>query len=91
MKLYHIAVEREDDWVIGRVLEREGITTQAKTLDELVLMVRDAIELMWSETGVHLELIIPGEAKPKRSSSAIVAAPRRVNPKLAKVRQAPAA
>ena len=28
MKLYHVAVHREDNRHIGRVLERSGITTQ---------------------------------------------------------------
>jgi predicted RNase H-like HicB family nuclease len=45
------------------VLEREGITTQGRTLDELVYMVRDAIALMWDEKQVQLELLVPSEAK----------------------------
>lgn len=59
MKPYHVAVEQDNGWFVGRVLERAGVTTQGKTLDELVFMVRDAISLMWDETGVQLELIIP--------------------------------
>jgi len=59
MKQYHIAVHREDDWYIGRVLERPGVTTQGRTLDELVKMLRDAIDAMWSERDVQLELHIP--------------------------------
>lgn len=62
MKLYHVLVEQEDDWFIGRVLEREGITTQGRSLDELVFMVRDAIKLMWNEKNVQLELLVPEEA-----------------------------
>ena len=58
MKLYHVAVEQEDDWYIGRVLERGGVTTQGRTLDELVLMLRDAIEALWGETEVQLELLL---------------------------------
>lgn len=46
---YHVAVNRENRWYVGRVLERSGVTTQGRTLDELVEMLRDAIELMWSE------------------------------------------
>ena len=74
MKLYHVNVEQDDGWFVGRVLEREGITTQGKTLDELVFMVRDAISLMWGETDVQLELILPAQAtyKPKRGKSAAV-------------------
>ena len=62
MKFYHVAVEQDDGWFIGRVLDREGITTQGRSLDELLYMVRDAIELMWDERGVQLELIIPNKA-----------------------------
>jgi len=61
MKLYHVSVEQDDGWFVGRVLEREGVTTQGKTLEDLVFMVRDAISLMWNETGVQLQLIIPND------------------------------
>jgi predicted RNase H-like HicB family nuclease len=60
MKLYHVDVTEDDGWFVGRVLERDGVTTQGRTLDELVFMIRDAISLMWGEDGVQLELIIPG-------------------------------
>jgi predicted RNase H-like HicB family nuclease len=73
MKIYHVQISQEDKWFIGRVLEREGITTQGRTLDELVFMIRDAIELMWNERDVHLELLVPGKAivrsPAKRSST----------------------
>ena len=62
MKLYHVLVEQEDKWFIGRVLEREGLTTQGRSLDELLFMVRDAIALMWNEKGVELEFVVPGKA-----------------------------
>ncbi|MGD0390751.1 MAG: hypothetical protein ABSC42_17540 [Tepidisphaeraceae bacterium] len=61
MNLYHVLVTQEDRWLIGRVLEREGITTQGRSLDELVFMVRDAIRLMWNEKAVQLELVVPGD------------------------------
>jgi predicted RNase H-like HicB family nuclease len=63
MKLYHVQVAQEDEWFIGRVLEREGITTQGRSLDELVFMVRDAIALMWNERDVQLELIVPHKTR----------------------------
>jgi len=86
MKLYHVNVTQDDGWYVGQVLEREGVTTQGKTLDELVFMIRDAISLMWDETGVQLELIIPGQdsvpttGKRRRASSRI----GRKEPKLVK-------
>jgi predicted RNase H-like HicB family nuclease len=63
MKLYHVQVAQEDEWFIGRMLELEGITTQGRSLDELVFMVRDAIALMWNERDVQLELIVPQKAR----------------------------
>lgn len=70
MSSYHVLVQEEDGWYIGRVLERSGITTQGRTLDELVLMVRDAIKLMWNEGNAALELVLSPEmavAKPRTS------------------------
>ena len=69
--VYHVAVHRKDGWYIGRVLERSGVTTQGRTLDELVEMLRDAIEAMWAEKDVQLELVLAPERSPraKRSSS----------------------
>jgi predicted RNase H-like HicB family nuclease len=61
MKLYHVTVEKEGRWFVGRVLERNGITTQGRSLDELVFMVRDAIYLMWGDATVELELLVPSK------------------------------
>jgi predicted RNase H-like HicB family nuclease len=73
VKVYHVELKQDDGWYIGRVLERAGITTQGKSLDELVFMVRDAIELMWGERNVQLELIaspkIRGRVRRKMSPS----------------------
>jgi len=63
MKFYHVAVHREDRWYIGRVLERGGVTTQGRTLDELVAMLRDAIEALWGEKDVQLELVLSADAR----------------------------
>lgn len=68
MKQYHIAIEQEGDWYIGRVLERPGVNTQGKTLDELVFMVRDAIRELWDESDVSLEVIV---------SPKVITSPRR--------------
>lgn len=55
---YHVTVSREEGWYIGRVLERPGVITQGRSLDELVDMLRDANQLIWSEVDVQLELIV---------------------------------
>ncbi len=71
MTLYHVAVHQEDHWYIGRVLERGGVTTQGRTLDELVSMLRDAIEALWDERDVQLELVLaPGAAVSTRPRTA---------------------
>jgi predicted RNase H-like HicB family nuclease len=77
MSLYHVLVQREDGWYVGRVLERPGVTTQGKSLDDLVFMLRDAIELMWNERQPSLELVLSSEitrhakrAKSRRSARA---------------------
>lgn len=64
MTLYHVVVHREDKWYIGRVLERSGVTTQGQTLDELVSMLRDAIEALWDERDVQLELVLAPSVVP---------------------------
>ncbi len=58
MKVYHVEVIRDEDWYVGRIMDRPGVTTQGRSLDELVFMLRDAIALMWREKNVHLELSI---------------------------------
>ena len=71
MKFYHVAVHREDQWYVGRVLERAGVTTQGRTLDELVSMLRDAIEALWDEKDAQLELVLaPGPAPTARARTA---------------------
>ena len=62
MKLYHVQIQQDGKWFVGRVLERPGVITQGRSLDELVLMLRDAIQLMWDERDVQLELIVPNKA-----------------------------
>ncbi|MGH7214237.1 MAG: type II toxin-antitoxin system HicB family antitoxin [Tepidisphaeraceae bacterium] len=61
VKVYHVQLQHDQGWYVGRILERAGVTTQGRTLDELVYMVRDAIALMWGEKNVHLELIVSPE------------------------------
>lgn len=54
-----VNVIQDDGWYVGRVLERPGITTQARTLDALVSMLYDAIQQAWGEKNVALELVLP--------------------------------
>ena len=62
MNVYHVTVQREGKLYIGRVLERKGMTTQGRTLDELADRLRDAIKALWAEKDVQLELVLPPSA-----------------------------
>lgn len=62
MSSYHVKVDRDNGWYVGRVLERAGITTQARTLDGLVEMLADAIAELWGERSPRLELILSAKA-----------------------------
>ena len=66
MTTYHVKVDLDDGWYVGRVLERPGVTTQGRSLDELVEMLRDAIATMWNEREVGLELVLPKAKAGKR-------------------------
>ncbi len=43
---FTVVVERDEDgWLVGRVPELRGCHTQAKSLDKLMVRVREAIKL----------------------------------------------
>ncbi|RKX40542.1 MAG: type II toxin-antitoxin system HicB family antitoxin [Thermotogae bacterium] len=46
MKEFTVLIERDEDgWLIGSVIELPGCYTQAKTLDELMKRIKEAIEV----------------------------------------------
>lgn len=59
IRTYRVKVVHDDGWYVGRVLERSGVTTQARTLDGLVDMLHDTIAQAWRERSVSLELVLP--------------------------------
>src|SRR4051794_14782276 len=59
MSTYHIRFEMEDDWYIVQAVEDESVFSQARTLDEAVLMIRDVLDLMKGERDAELRLVIP--------------------------------
>jgi predicted RNase H-like HicB family nuclease len=69
----HVVVLRSGDWYVGECLEL-AVVSQARTLDELVVQLRDAVAL-------HLEGEDPAAlgvvASPRLSLTYDVAAPRR--------------
>jgi len=58
----HAFLNREHGWHTERALKRSGATTQARTLDEVVDMIRDASDALWAERDVPLELVLTPDA-----------------------------
>ena len=69
MRVLHVRVEQSEGWFVAQGLEEPGIITQGRTLDELVFMVRDAVELMFDEKNVEIELLLPSKLKLRKLHS----------------------
>lgn len=51
---FHIVIERDSDgWYVGTVPALRGCHTQAKSLDTLMLRVREAIDLCGAGSSTH--------------------------------------
>lgn len=59
MNVYHVKIEAEDDWYVLELVEDPSIYSQARTLDEAVLMIRDVLALVRDEKDAELQLIVP--------------------------------
>src|ERR1051325_7381696 len=59
MSVYHINITPDEGWYHLEAVEDESIYSQAKTLDEAVVMLRDVLELMKGEKDAELRLIVP--------------------------------
>lgn len=45
-QIFHVIIEKDEDGVyVGKVLELKGCLSQGDTLDELIVNIREAIEL----------------------------------------------
>jgi len=66
MKIYHVTVVREGAWYAAQALEDTAVITQGRTLDEVIYNVRDAVELLYGEKQVQVELIIPAALRVAR-------------------------
>ena len=69
MKIYHVAVERSEDWYAAAALEDPAVVTQGKTLDEVIVNVREVVELLYGEREVQVELILGPKLKITNRSS----------------------
>lgn len=60
MKTYHVAVEQaEEGWIAAHALEDDSVHTQGKSLDEVTANIREVAELLYGETDVQVELVVP--------------------------------
>lgn len=59
MKVYHVMLEQEDGWYCATAMEDSAVFTQGRTLDEIIANVREVAELMYDETDVQVELVVP--------------------------------
>lgn len=76
MKTYRVKVEQGGDgWLVAQVVGLRGAVTQGRTLDELAMMVRDAIELLTESRGFAIQLLLP--ASPRTASRRPAARKRR--------------
>ncbi len=51
---YNILIEKDEEgWLIGSVIELPGCHTQAKTYDELIERLKEAISLYLEAKGEH--------------------------------------
>ncbi len=52
MEEYTVIIERDEDgYYVGEVVELPGCFTQARTIEELLKRIKEAIELYLEETG----------------------------------------
>ncbi len=63
MKVYHVSVQFEDGWYAAQALEDPRVITQGRTLDEVIVNVRDVVETLYGEAEVQVELILPADLK----------------------------
>ncbi len=71
MKIYHVSVVRDGAWYAAQALEDSAVITQGRTLDELVFNVRDAVELLYGDKQVQVELILPPSLRIERTKASL--------------------
>jgi len=66
MKVYRFAVHpEEDDYLFLECLNDPKLYTQARSMDEALVMARDVIDTMYGVKGVLIELVIPPDVTTK--------------------------
>lgn len=77
MRVYHVIVEREDDWYVARALEDSAVFTQGRSFDEIIANIREVAELRYGERHVQIELVIPPEVGRRTRTKAESSSKRR--------------
>ena len=49
MSLYHVLVEQDEGWYVGRLKGVPGVFSQGESLEELEANIRDAYQMMVAE------------------------------------------
>lgn len=67
MKVYKVNVTRgEDGWLVAEGVNLRGLVTQGRDLDEVAVMVRDAIEALTESTEFTIQLVLPSDLGVRR-------------------------
>ena len=59
MSIYHIRIVPDDGWYLAQADEDETVFSQARTLDEVVVMIRDVLAELKQDLDAELRLIVP--------------------------------
>jgi hypothetical protein len=64
MKIYRFAVHPEEDgFLFLECINDPKLYTQARSMDEALLMARDVVECMYDQSNVIVELVVPPDVK----------------------------
>lgn len=58
MTILHVTCERGDGWWVAQCVEDPGLMTQARRLDQIPDMIRDAAELFDEFNGKDLDIVL---------------------------------
>lgn len=66
MRIYRFAVHpEEDDYLFLECINDPKLYTQARSMDEALLMARDVVECMYEQKDVIVELVVPPDVTTK--------------------------
>ena len=64
MIVHRILIQQTDDgWLAVHALEDESVHTQGRSLDEVLVNVREVAELLYGDLEVQVELVVPSSVR----------------------------